>query len=284
MYRYYVAFMVGFAGHLERGLYLDSVHEFRTAIRKMHQVRLKRQTEPPGPHDAHLLTNVRTCLWVIHPVLIKGAILSCQERCPMFEDVNLSGPPYLKGWFETQPEPLPQSAGDFPTFQGLLSCITLLGKLTTYSDGGIKDTVVNRHCLPLIPVPQEEFMDVKQEHHRSAANAIDWNHVHPTWPRPAYRSPYEERFLARTLETPWAMDLYRTQTEYALYQLVCDKGLASLGIDRCWGIPLRHLGADGDSLHLRIVESYRCNQHTLPVNALVSRHAVKDWGLRLCGS
>lgn len=58
-------------------------------------------------------------------------------------------------------------------------------------------------------------------------------------------------------DTQSAVDYFRTQPEYTLYPLVWGKVLESLRMPRAWNAVFRTQGSDGDTMHIRIVNSYR---------------------------
>lgn len=129
-HRYYDALMVGSSGNLAKkhGVpYLASADQVQSAIRGIHQLMLNMHIGPPGPHDAHIPASVQLCLWVVHYIMYKGAILRYQDRCDLVEDVSRSGLPYLKHACKAQSEYLLSHADYAPDVPSHIKLITRLG-------------------------------------------------------------------------------------------------------------------------------------------------------------
>lgn len=173
------------------------------------------------------------------------------------------------------PEVFPNNASTILDEDDMLKSLLCLGTCIAYPDtlGGPAEA----HCRPLMEITVQEFRVEPEELAEGTSAYASLQNIHPTDPSRGPRIPNYVRGYEESLDTQYYMGYFRTQPEYALYQLLWETVMGQFGLPRPFLSPLRHIGAGGDTLHLSVAYYYHHHTLLIPIDDAVTTQSLRSW-------
>lgn len=123
----------------------------------------------------------------------------------------------------------------------------------------------------------DEYRQVQRELFFGVKEYTWWQHLQPAYQNRGIRVPKDTRVYEDSYDTLYVSDYFRTQPEYAAYQLQLGEVLRYFDIDERWLSDVRRAGVDGYLIHLVITEHYFESGRKMDRNGAVTTQALRTW-------